>query len=149
MKRFLTLLLVLVPLGASAQNKAIDALAKKYADRDGFSTSVIKGDLSAAFAGSINIEGVDIANIIANMSSIVLIRSTTPSEEFTRDVNHAISEGYSPLLSSSSNGDQVRFLLAENDDNKNEFVIVILGNTTNLLMSIVGDYTLGKVSKLN
>jgi hypothetical protein len=149
MKRLILILLALVPLGASAQNRAIEALAGKYSDRDGFSTTVIKGDLSNGFAGSLNVEGVDISNIIRNISSIIVVRSERPDEEFSREVSGAVASGYSTVLSSSSDGERVRFLLAENGGGKNEFVIVITGPDTNLLVSIVGDYTLGKVTRPN
>ena len=56
MRRLIIILLTLVPLGASAQSRAIEALAEKYANRDGFSTTLIKGNLSKGFAGSLNIE---------------------------------------------------------------------------------------------
>ena len=132
-----------------AQNRAIEALAGRYADRDGFSTTVIKGNLSNDFAGSVNIEGVDISNIIKNISSIIVVRSERPDEDFIREVNGAVASGYSTVLSSSSDGARVRFLLAENSGDKNEFVIAITGRETNLVVSIVGDYTLGKVTKPN
>jgi hypothetical protein len=144
------LLLVLLPFEAAAQNRAITSLAKKYADRDGFSTTVIKGDLSTGFAGSIDVEGVDISNIIRDIASIVVIRSEHPDANFAREVERAVSEGYSTMLSASSEGEKVRFLLSDSRyDAGNEFVIVILGPETNLLVSIVGDYKLGKVSRVD
>jgi hypothetical protein len=148
MKRLIIILLAIVPIGAAAQNRAIEALAEKYTDRDGFSTTVIKGNLSNGFAGSLDIEGVDISNIIRNISSIIVVRSETPDEEFTREVKRAVTNGYSTVLSSNSDGEQVRFLLSEpTDGRKNEFVIAITGRETNLIVSIVGDYTLGEINK--
>ncbi len=148
MKRFIIILLALVPLGAAAQNSQIEAMAEKYADRDGFSTTVVKGKISSGFAGSLNIENVDISNIIKDISSIIVIRADRPVEEFTREVERAVVEGYSTVLSSNADGERVRFLLSEADGGRHsEFVIVILGPKTNLLVSIVGDYTLGRVTK--
>lgn len=149
MKRLIIIALALVPLGAAAQNRAIEALARKYADIDGFSTTVIKGDLSKGFAGSMNIEGVDISNVVKNITSIIVVRSEERNDKFTREVSEAVSTGYYTVLSSSSDGEKVRFLLSESPGGNNEFVIVITGRDTNLLVSIVGDYTLGKVTKQN
>jgi hypothetical protein len=153
MKRFLILLsfvlalLTSLPLGAAAQNRAIEALANKYSDRAGFSSMIVKGDISTGFVGSLNIEAVDISNIIRDISSIVVVRSTWPDADFSREVTRAVADGYSTVMSSSSDGDHVRFLLSDDDRRReSEFVIVILGDTTNLLVSIVGDYKLGKVS---
>ncbi len=150
MKRYIIILLMFVPLWASAQNRTIEALAKKYSDRDGFSTTVIKGDLglSNGFAGSLNIENVDISNLIKDISSIIVVRAEEPDGEFAREVGRAVETGYSTILSSSTGGERVRFLLSENDKgSNNEFVIVITGKETNLVVSIVGDYTLGKVTR--
>jgi hypothetical protein len=134
---------------AAAQNRAITSLAKKYADREGFSTTVVKGDISSGFAGSLDVEGVDISNIIRDISSIVVIRSESPDANFAREVERAVSEGYSTMLSASSEGEKVRFLLSDSrSEAGNEFVIVILGPETNLLVSIVGDYKLGKMSRV-
>lgn len=150
MKRCMILLLSLVPLGAWAQNRAIEAIAKKYADRDGFSTTVVKGDIASGFAGSLDIESVDITNLIRDISSIIVVRSERPDDEFSHEVSVAVATGYSTVLSASTNGEQVRFLLSERADERGrEFVIFITGKETNLVVSIVGDYTLGKVSKPN
>ncbi len=148
MKRLIVILLAVVPLGAAAQNRAIEAMAKKYADRDGFSTTVVKGDLSKGFAGSLNIESVDISNIIKDIVSIIVIRSDSSDEEFAREAADAVAKGYSTVMSFSSEGERVRFLLSdEATGSDNEFVIVIMGKETNLVVSIVGDYKLGKVTK--
>jgi hypothetical protein len=95
-----------------------------------------------------------------DISSIIVIRSDQPDAEFISEVNAAVAQGYTTILSSSSEGDWVRFLLAEgrgsgssdggsgsSGSDKSEFVIAITGTKTNLLVSIVGNYTLGGVTK--
>lgn len=157
MRRFIILFLTIVPLGAAAQSRAIEALAEKYADRNGFTTTVVKGDLSRGFVGSLDIESVDISNILKDISSIIVVRASRPDDNFTRDVNEAVARGYSTVVSSTDGEDRVRFLLSENPvaaavagagegSNRKEFVIAITGVTTNIVVSIVGDYTLGKVT---
>ncbi len=149
MRRYILILLAIIPLGAAAQNKAIEALAKKYADRDGFSTTVVKGDLSSGFAGSIDLDNLDISNIIKDISTIIVVRAHKPDPVFTREVNNAVATGYATVMSASSEGERVRFLLSEKPSakSKNEFVITISGKKTNLVVSITGNYKLGKVTK--
>lgn len=148
MKRLIIILLALIPIGAAAQNRAIEALAQKYADRDGFHTTVVKGDLTSGFAGSLDISNVDITNIIKDIRSIIVVRADGPDREFAREVSEAVATGYDTVLSTSSEGERVRFLLSEGATSRdNEFVIAISGPKTNLVVSIVGDYTLGKVTK--
>ncbi len=122
----------------AGQKRAIEALAEKYADHEGFS-----------FAGSLDIENIDISNILKDISSIIVVRSPRPDSVFTREVSQAVSHGYSTVLSSTDGEDRVRFLLSENgggEGGRKEFVIFITGRSTNLVVSIVGDYTLGRVT---
>ncbi len=148
MRRIIIILLALIPLGAAAQNRVIEELAIKYSDRDGFSTTVIKGKLSSGYAGSMGIQGVDISNIMNNITAIIIIRSDYRNDEFILDVNRAIEAiSYTTVMSSSGGGESTRLLLFENEVDKSEFVIAITGSS-NILMSITGDYTLGKVIKI-
>ncbi len=148
MRRIIIILLALIPLGAAAQNRVIEELAIKYSDRDGFSTTVIKGKLSSGYAGSMSIQGVDISNIMNNITAIIIIRSDYRNDEFILDVNRAIEAiSYTTVMSSSGGGESTRLLLFENEVDKSEFVIAITGSS-NILMSITGDYTLGKVIKI-
>ncbi len=149
----LSLAAMLITLGAAAQETAgrrlsIEQIAKMYSARDGFSTTVVKGDITNGIMGSLDIESVDISKIIKDISSIVVVRATRPDEGFAREVDYAVAEGYSTVLATSSEGERVRFLLSEGAaGGESEFVIAIFGPETNIVVSIVGDYTLGKVSK--
>jgi hypothetical protein len=148
MKRLIIIVLASLPIGAAAQNRAIENMAQKYADRDGFFTTVVKGDLTQSVSGDLEIEGMDISNIIKDITSIIVVRAEKPDREFAREVSAAVAEGYSTVMSVSSEGQRVRFMLAEDaTSSDNEFVIAITGPETNLIVSIVGDYTLGKVTK--
>lgn len=153
MKKIIIILSVLVPVAVAAQNRAIEELAAKYADREGFSTTVIKGVLSGGASGAVKIEGVDISKIVKDISSITIVSSDGPDDEFSRDVKSAVQRGgYSTVMSSSSDGERIEFLLSDvppggDGKKRNEFVITILGRDENLIVSIVGNYSLGKVAK--
>jgi len=150
MKRIcITLLAALLPLAAAAQNRAIEALAQKYSGREGFSTTVLKGRLTNDLSGMLALESVDISNIMRDVSSIVVVRAERADDGFARDVRGAAAAtGYSTVLSQSSDGEQISFLISERaSGRKNEFVIVILGAKTNMLVSIVGNYTLKRIDK--
>ncbi len=152
MKKYIIFLTIcLLPLFAGAQNRAIEQLAEKYSGRDGFSSTVIKGRLASGFNGSIRIQDVDISNIIKEISSIILVSSDAPDEEFSRDVALALeTEEYATVASTSSDGEQIRFLLATLPEAKNgrkqsEFVIAVSGAEENLLVSVVGEYVVAEV----
>jgi len=141
--------LLLSPLAAGAQNRAIEALARKYSGREGFSTTVVKGSITRDLSHMLDIESVDISGVMRDISSIVVVRSERPDEAFARDVREAAaSTGYSTVLSQSAEGQQISFLVSEGGrGRRSEFVIVVLGADNNILVSIVGDYKLKQIDK--
>jgi hypothetical protein len=152
----ITLLLTIMPLVSQAQNKAIEQLADKYTDRAGFSVVSLQGKMTNVATKGIDMSGVDISSLMDNISSVIVISSEQPCEEFRADVRSAIALGkYSTLMSVSSDGESIKFLLApaESDGKskvgRDEFVMMILNENQDVLISIVGNYKVKKVSKIN
>jgi len=145
----ITLTVALLPLAAAAQHRDIEALAQKYSGREGFSTTVVKGRVTRELSRTLDIESVDISGIMRDISSIVAVRAERADAEFARDVRAAATAtGYATVLSQSSDGEQISFLVSDHaGGRRNEFVIVVLGRETNMLVSIVGDYTLKQINK--
>lgn len=150
----MALALAALPSSAIAQNKAIAELAGKYSDRDGFSTTVIKGEISSGMGNSLQVQDVDISKIMSDISSIIIITADKADRQFSDDVKSAVAAGgYSTIMSVSADGQLIKFMLAsvppENKKQapKNEFVIMILGKEDNMLVSIVGNYKAKQVSK--
>jgi hypothetical protein len=142
-------LAALLPVAAASQNRAIEALAEKYSGREGFTTTVLKGRITSDVSRTLDIRSVDISSIMKDISAIVVVSAEKPDAEFERDARAAAaSTGYTTVLSQSSRGQQVSFLVSENGrGRRNEFVIIILGNDTNMLLSLVGDYKLTQIDK--
>ncbi len=154
MRMIILLALAALPSLAAAQNKAIADLAEKYSDREGFSTTVIKGEIPSGMGNSMQVEGVDISKIMSDIVSITIITSDKADKQFSDDVKSAVAAGgYSTIMSVSADGELIKFLLgsvpSENkkDPPKNEFVIMILGKEDNMLVSIVGNYKAKQVTK--
>jgi hypothetical protein len=149
------LLLAVMPLVSQAQNKAIAQLADKYSNREGFSVVTLQGKMTnVATKGIVDMGGVDISSLMDNISSLIVITSEEPSEEFRSDVRSAIALGnYSTLMSVSEDGQTIKFLLSavESDGDgasgKNEFVMMIFDEDEDTLISIVGNYKVKQVSK--
>jgi hypothetical protein len=155
-KLILVLFLVaMIPLSSEAQNKAIEALADKYSDREGFSVVTLQGKMTNVATKGLDMEGVDITSLMDNISSLIVISSNEPNEEFRADVRSAIARGnYSTLMTVSENGQSIKFLLssAENGgkskQDKNEFVMMIFAEDQDTLVSIIGNYKVKQVSKI-
>jgi hypothetical protein len=148
-------LLAMMPFALHAQNKVIEQLAEKYSNRDGFNVISLKGEMTKYIVDMSNVSlstYVDnIASIMDDISSIVVISSEKSNEQFRIDVNTAVaSEEYSTLMSVSDGGQTIKFMLApapENTKHHNEFVMVIFDETEDILISIVGNYKVKQLSK--
>lgn len=141
---------------AAAQSRAIEELAEKYSDREGFTTTVIKGELLNGMDSSMQMQNVDISKIMNDITSLIVITSDKPDKQFAEDAKAAVAaSGYSTIMSVSADGETIKFLLgniAEEGNKtgaKNEFVIMVLGKDDNTLVSIVGNYKAKQVSKTN
>lgn len=141
-------------LTANAQIKTVQALADKYSDRIGFSTTVIQGDIGMGAGGALNVHNIDISNVMKDIASIVVVASDIPNEEFSADVKGVIAAyDYSTIMSVSSGREMIKFLLRSlpSEGGKspaNEFVIVVLGYDENIIVSVVGNYKVKNISKL-
>ena len=152
MKRFVIILLALVPLAAAAQNKAIETLAAKYSGKKGFSTIVLKGELiKMADKMGLDIPKiVDISEIMDGISSIIIVGSEKPDPQFVKDVKAAIDrDRYKTLMSVHADGQVVEALIVDLPQNKlqKELVLIALTEENNVLVSIEGNYKIKKVSK--
>ncbi len=155
-KRHIIIVLALaaLPSLAFAQNKAIEELAGQYSDRDGFSTTVIKGEISTSLGESLQVQNLDISKIMNDISSIIIVKADNADKQFSDDVKSAVAAGnYSTVMSMSADGQTIKFLVAEIPEEnkkqspKSEFVIMILGKEDNMLVSIVGNYKVKQISK--
>jgi hypothetical protein len=148
------LLLAVMPLLSQAQNKAIEQLADKYSDREGFSVVTLQGKMTGVATKGVDTGGVDISSLMDNISSLIVISSDEPSEEFRADVRSAIAlDSYSTLMTVSEDGQTIKFLLssaesgARGRSDKNEFVMMIFAEDEDTLVSIIGNYKVKQVSK--
>ncbi|MDR0908002.1 MAG: DUF4252 domain-containing protein [Rikenellaceae bacterium] len=156
MKRtiLIELLLAVMPLVSQAQNKAIEQLADKYSDREGFSVVTLQGKMTGVATKGVDTGGVDISSLMDNISSLIVISSEGPSEEFRADVRSAIDLGnYSTLMTVSESGQSIKFLLSAAGEGgsrsgKNEFVMMIFDEDDDTLVSIVGNYKVKQLSKI-
>jgi regulatory protein YycI of two-component signal transduction system YycFG len=153
-KRILILTLLALPMLAMAQNKAIVQLADKYSDREGFSVITLQGKMTNVATKEFDMGGVEISSLMDNISSLIVISSKQPSEEFRADVRSAVARGdYSTLMTVSEDGQTIKFLLSATEkggrggSSRNEFVMMIFAEDEDTLVSIVGNYKVKQVSK--
>lgn len=156
MKKLMIIAMVLagIPFASLAQNKAIEELATKYSDQEGYTVVSLKGEMIKYMGDSVDMGNVNINDLMEDVSSIIVITGEKPDKQFQADARKAVAAGsYTTLMSVSDQGQTIRFLLApvgggkKNEPKKNEFVMLILGPDENVLISIVGKYKVKQISK--
>jgi hypothetical protein len=155
-KLILIVLLLSLPMLAMSQNKAIEALADKYSDREGFSVITLQGKMTNVATKYLDMGEVEISSLMDNISSLIVISSDKPNEGFRADVRSAVALGdYCSMMTVSENGQSIKFLLSSVEEDrkdkqdKNEFVMIIFDKDEDTLISIVGNYKVKQVSKIN
>ncbi len=141
---------MLFAVAASAQNKAIDALAEKYTDTEGFTIVNLDGDTikgmsgmipqDAGGEGTIEIDGIKVAvnDILKEIAAISVIlyqedNGGSFAEAFASEVRNTIAKvKYSPLASFNQDGMNVNLLSADIKRGK-------LKNNKEVVMSMVQD----------
>ena len=138
---------------AIAQNKPIDRLFEKYADREGFTTVFISKDMFKLFAKLDSGNSDEFTKAVAGVEGIKILTA-----EGT-DLNHKINffdelrnqipfNEYSTLLSVKEKGQELRMMVKEEGGRITEF-LMLGGGDDNVLISIVGDIDLNSISKIS
>ncbi len=111
-------------LAAGAQNRAIDAIAHNYTDRDGATVIKMEGEairsLSHGLAGgegTITLEGGEkhsISELLEEIVSVTAIVVRGVNETFLTDIRGALQAAdYSPIVSHNDDGARVRIVSAD------------------------------------
>jgi hypothetical protein len=159
---FLSAVAVMFAFTAIAQNKAVNELAAKYADKEDFTILNVEGDLIKGFAsmlggnGTVSFDGESeqsISELCENISSAMVITSEKFNQEFAGEVERIFdSADFSPIISVSSDGDIVKISVADikrgQHKGKKEIAIAILDKEDTIFIRIIGNIDPETVQKI-
>ena len=150
-------LVMLVPLGLSAQNAAVDKLFDKYSGQEGFSTVYISSYMFDMFRNMENKRqgesDEEFNNLISKLKGIKIISQEDPGMngvDFYAEISKELPSGQFRELMVIKEGKQtVKFLAREINGKITELLMISGGAGENALISITGDIDLRTISSLS
>lgn len=159
-KIFAIVLVLLIPLGASAQKRmTFEQVEKKYAEKQGY--TII--EVTETMLKMIGLKGVDtmsseMLNGLKGISSMRIIMSDVKSSEFTRDMLCIAEEGsgYKLLTSVKEKKESVLIYFKESPKKTKhkdparvaEILIVVYGESDNVLVNVKGDFSIKEITSI-
>lgn len=155
MKRLLILLVLLVPLfGMAQENSPVDKLFNKYANKDGFTTVNISGKL-LNFASKLDDSKNKNSEMLDKISAIRIlsVEDSTMNKKlnFYKELegdNFFKSNNYESLMEVTDKNEVVRFYGRSSDKGKLSELLLVVGGSSNTLISIRGVIDPDDIGKL-
>ena len=155
MKKAVVLLIaVILTIGLSAQNKAVDKLFDKYSEQEGYTSVIITKHMFKLIASAELEDDDDFMKMIANLDNIRVLSGPKGSEagiNFYEELIPNLPKGqFEELMAIKDSGNEIKFLVREEKGKVAELLMVAGGGDENILISITGLIdmkTVGKISK--
>ena len=141
-------------LAAAAQNKAIDAIAEKYADADGFTVVNLDGDAIQSLSGfapqggegTVTLDDgtkFTFSELVKDIVSVTAVVLKKADEEFAREAGKAMTAvRYSPIMSHNNDGDILKVSSIDIKRGKlkgnKEIVVMFVSDDVTLLARVIG-----------
>ncbi len=143
--------LILVPVLANAQNKAVDKLFNKYQGKDGFTTVLVNPEMFKLISRMETTEE-EIPEPLKNITGVkILVQEEEEGmeginfyDELKADMDFSI---YVELVVVKEKDQDVRIVAKENNGRMEE-LLVIVGGEDNVLVWIEGDFTFEELAQL-
>ncbi len=136
-----------------AQEDVITKYFNEYEGRDGFTTIYITKRMFGLIAQIPETENEeDLMNVIRKLTGLKILTSSNEkarTELYSEVHNLLPRKGFEELMIIKEGDEEIKFLIDEKDGLINEFVMLIGGDDTFFLMSMVGNLTLKDISKLS
>ncbi len=152
----LSIVALTVAFAAAAQNKAIDKLAAKYADKEGYTVLNMEGDMAkemGKMVGGKAGKDVDISKLLENIVMVTVIVAEKPDPESAEDIKNAIATtDYTPIVTKVSERESIKIL--SNDikrgkyKKKQEIVITVIDADDTIMVRIVGKIDMATLTKM-
>lgn len=155
MKKIMLIIILFAPLLTWAQKTPVDKLFEKYANEDGFTTVNISGKL-LGMAGKFDTSEPATKELLAKLTGIRIItadKSELKNEklDFFKELE---KEGlfkekeYESLMEISEKSQKIRFLGKEDKKGKLSELLLVVGGSENVLISIKGSIDPDEIAKI-
>lgn len=151
MKNIITILVLLFAVqGAFAQNNAIEKYFQKYEDKESFTSVYVSEYMFSLFADidMENSEDKEVMEILQGLKSLQVLTTDEDGKKYYEEAIQLINQKEYKLLMKVRDGDtNVRFLIKK-EGNAVKELLLLVGGDEFVLLSIVGNINLKKISKL-
>lgn len=151
MKNIITILVLMFAMqGAFAQNNAIEKYFQKYEDKESF-TSVYVSEYMFSLFADIDMEDAEdkeVMEILQGLKSLQVLTTDENGKKYYEEAIQLINQKEYKMLMKVKDGDtNVRFLIKKEGNTVKELLLLVGGDEF-VLLSIVGNINLKKISKL-
>jgi hypothetical protein len=151
MKNIITILVLLFAMqGAFAQNNAIEKYFQKYEDKESFTSVYVSEYMFSLFADidMKNAEDKEVMEILQGLKSLQVLTTDEDGKKYYEEAIKLIDQKEYKMLMKVKDGDtNVRFLIRK-EGNEVKELLLLVGGDEFVLLSIMGDIDLKKISKL-
>ncbi|MFT5646860.1 MAG: hypothetical protein ACI976_001546 [Aureispira sp.] len=146
----ITLVLLFAMQAAFAQNNAIEKYFQKYEDKESFTSVYVSEYMFSLFADidMENAEDKEVMEILQGLKSLQVLTTDEDGKKYYEEAIKLIDQNEYKVLMKVKDGDtNVRFLIKK-EGNKVKELLLLVGGDEFVLLSIMGDINLNKISKL-
>lgn len=151
MKNIITILVLLFAMqGAFAQNNAIEKYFQKYEDKESFTSVYVSEYMFSLFADidMKNEEDKEVMEILQGLKSLQVLTTEEDGKKYYEEAIKLINQKEYKMLMKVKDGDtNVRFLIKK-EGNEVKELLLLVGGDEFVLLSIMGNINLKKISKL-
>jgi len=137
-----------------AQNDPVDRLFNKYGEKDGFTTVYISPKMFSLFS-QVDPEDKDLQDLMGGLKSIRILASDEETGQnkdlnFYKEVMKDLPQDkYEELMVVKDSGQDLKFLIREENGKVVELLLVGGGSGDNVLISIRGNIDMKNISKIS
>jgi hypothetical protein len=143
---------LILSVSINAQQNAIDNIFQKFEGKEGITTVNISRDL-LQMVSKIDSVDKDLTSVFAMISQVRIIALDKASSEekvsFKEMLKSLSINDYKTLMLIKENNQDIKFLSKETNGKITEFLLLVSGDKTPVLVSITGNIDLSKLSKLS
>ncbi len=154
MKRLVLMLAVLLPMAVLAQKTPVDKLFEKYANKEGFTTVNISGKL-LGFASQMETGDEATSEMLSSLNGIRVL--TVEDSELNKSLDFYAelekegffdNNNFEVLMEVTEPNEVVRFLARDAGDGKISDLLLVVGGSDNVLISISGVIDPANIAKI-
>ena len=136
--------------GAFAQNNAIEKYFQKYEDKESFTSVYVSEYMFSLFADidMKNAEDKEVMEILQGLKSLQVLTTEEDGQKYYEEAIKLIDQSeYKMLMKVKDGNTNVRFLIKK-EGNEVKELLLLVGGDEFVLLSIMGNIDLKKISKL-